>query len=240
MWKILAIIELLLVASLPITAASIGRAPALQTTTGEEISLWGVGRLNRQLMVGRTYHVIGRNMGVLVTDKGLPLIGFPGLNLTLSKGFDRQRVERLLPGNYISANCVLTKTGEHPFPSLDRCTDLKIVPTVSADAYAEAYQNNMLKADSLFKNQDIILLGSVRGVGKLLTGENYIDLTVGDGFAQVTSIMSADAMPLIHEYAQVGATTVLACRGGYRYNRVGSVGARDCRFPADGPSRRVG
>ena len=168
--------------------------------------------------------------GPSMTNEGLPQIGFTGLNAVLDKGFDRKAVENLSPGGYVALDCTLTKTAVSIFPVLRECTHVQSITAVLADAYETAYEQNAFKADNIFKDQEMVIHGEVRQNGKLISGEDYVELMTGNGSGAVTNIISTDSEALIREYAKVGDAAVLACRGGYRYNLVGSVGTRDCRF----------
>jgi hypothetical protein len=201
-----------------------------KTVTSEEVRLSDLRRGDLQLTAGQHYRVVGRIRSLDATSAGLPRIVFTGLHAVLSPGFDRGAVESLEPNDYIAVDCVFTKPKDNIFPLLDGCTNLTRVTTVSAPEYEAAYDQNPFRADSKFKDRDVVIYGEVRLTSKLVDGRDYVDLHAQKGFSAVTAILAPEARQMIPEYAKRDEIAVMLCRGGYRYNLVGSVGLKDCRF----------
>jgi hypothetical protein len=174
--------------------------------------------------------VVGKVRGLAATDAGLPTIGFTGLEALLASGYDQSFVEDLNPSEYVSVDCTFTEPKSSIFPVLDRCTGLSRPTVISALEYETAYDANVFRADRRLKDKEVVIHGEVRLVAQLIDGRTYVELHARKEFSAVTAIISPAAKRMIPEYAKEGEKAVMVCQGGYRYNLVGSVGLRNCRF----------
>jgi hypothetical protein len=203
---------------------------AVRTVTSEEIRLadreQGLGRLNS----GAAYRFVGRIRTIGISEDGLPKITFTGIEAVLNAGYDRRAVENLVPDTYIALECRPSPSREGLFIGLRQCSNPQAIQTVSADDYRAAYDRNPFQADSTFKDQEVVIHGTVRLRSRLNDGSDYVSFTTQGGFSDVVAIPSTDSRPLANEYARVGDVAVLYCRGGARWNLAGSIGLRECRF----------
>lgn len=201
-----------------------------KTFTSEEIRLADIGQGDAVVTVGKRYRVVGRIRSIEADDAGSPRIVFTGLRASLGQDVDRNVIERLSPGMYVSVSCTFTKPDDNIFPLLTRCTDIAQIAKVSAAEYEVAYDQNLFRADSMFRDKEVIISGEVRLISKLIDGQTYVSLHARRDFSDVTAVVSSDAKGMISEYALAGKLAMMLCRGGYRYNQIGSVGLKECRF----------
>jgi hypothetical protein len=219
---------------LPLLVAACGAEPAstapVESVTSEEVRLSDLGQSKQKLVQGRTYRVIGRIRNIQAAADGSPTITFTGLVLRVEKGQELGTVKQMKPGNYIEADCTLIGVQSGIFPEMTGCRNLAFPTTLSAEDYEAAYSDNVFNADDELKDRPLVIFGPVRLVGKLNGGEDYVAVEAQPGFSDVTAIVTPANQPLIRTYAKVGELAVMYCRGGYRYNQIGSIGVTDCRF----------
>lgn len=201
-----------------------------KTVTSEEVRLSDIGQSSLQLTVGKRYRIVGRVRSLQTTEGGLPRIIFTGSHAVLDKNFVLSAVESLEQGEYVAVDCTFTKPDNNIFPLLDRCDNLTKIISVSAAEYKNSYDQNPFRADSIFKDQYVVVHGEVRLADKLTDGRDYVAIHAQKDFSDVTAILSSEAKQMTLDYAKVGQMTTMICYGGYRYNQVGSVGLKDCRF----------
>ena len=202
----------------------------IETVTSEEVRLSDLGQSEQTLVQGRTYRVVGRIRNIQMAPDGSPTLGFTGLILKVEKGRELEAVRQIRPGDYVEADCTLVGVQSGIFPEMNGCRNLAFPTTVSAEDYEAAYSANAFSADDNLKDKPLVIFGTVRVVGKLTSGEDYVSLEAQPDFSDVTAIVTPTNRHLMKTYAKMGELAVMYCQGGYRYNQAGSIGVTDCRF----------
>lgn len=202
----------------------------VEVVTSEEVRLSDLGQGNQKLVQGRTYRVVGRIRNIQAAPDGSPTIVFTGLVLTIEKGLELDTIKQMTPGDYVEADCTWVGSQSGIFPEMNGCRNFSFLTTVSAENYERTYSDNAFSADDELKDRPLVIFGPVRLAGKLTSGEDYVSLEAQPGFSDVTAILAPTSRPLIRTYAKMGELAVMYCRGGYRYNQIGSIGVTDCRF----------
>lgn len=205
-------------------------ADAPPSVTSEEVRLSDLGQGGPKLTKGKVYRVVGRVRNIQADPDGSPSITFTGLNLKFAKGRDMATVKQMKPGDFIEADCTWVGVTTGIFPEMTGCTSPAFPQTLSAQDYEAAYAENVFSADDMLKDRPLVIFGPVRRVAKLTSGENFVAIEAQPGFSDVTAIVAPSNRSLIRGYAKPGELTVMYCRGGYRYNQMGSIGVNGCRF----------
>jgi hypothetical protein len=225
----------LLASSTPATgqpAASQSRQ--LQVVTSEELRLWSLGQASLNLRVGTRHRLVGRIRSIDRAPSGSPLLIFTGVEALLGSSFNQEILEQLRPNMYVAADCRISARGEAMLQPVSDCNNLEVVPAVSADEYNSAYDQNQFSADRQFNQKLVVVYGKVRLVDRLVggphIGDSYVSFETENGFSDVVAIVSDDARGMIATFASVDEPAVMLCRGGRRWNLVGSVGLNECRF----------
>jgi hypothetical protein len=201
-----------------------------RTVTSEEIRLAERGQSGIHFDSGVNYRFVGRVRVIGVTETGLPKITFTGIEAVLRADFDHQLVESLAPDTFIALECRLSSSRVGPFIRLENCSNPDTVQAVSAEDYRTAYDRNPFRADTRFKDKEVVIHGIVRLRSRLNDGSDYISFTTEGGFSDVVAILNPASRRLESDYARVGQVAVLYCEGGARWNLAGSIGLRNCRF----------
>lgn len=202
----------------------------IETVTSEEVRLSDLEQSPRKLTQGQIYRVVGRIRNIEAAADGSPSITFTGLVIKVPKGQELARVKQMKPGDFVVADCTLAGVKGGIFPEMTDCHNLTFPTTLSAQDYEAAYSDNVFNADEKLKDKPLVIVGNVRLVSKLTSGDDYVALEAQPGYSDVTAIVAPSNRPLIRSYAKSGELAVLYCTGGHRYNQIGSIGVTDCLF----------
>ena len=191
-----------------------------------------IGQGHFKILEGQRYRVVGKIRSVGATDDGQPKIIFTGIEARISPTVDRNKLEALAPDQYVIVDCQYPRRdkNEAVFAILDDCTSIEQLPALSADEYKAEYDKNMFHADSLYKEQTIVVYGITRLVDNLATGQRYLSFSTENGFSDVVGIIALEDLSLVPGYAKKRDAAVMVCKGGKRWNSVGSIGLDECHF----------
>lgn len=200
------------------------------SVTSEEVRLSDLGQGDLKLTKGDVYRVVGRVRNIAADPDGSASITFTGLILKVAKGDSMALVKQIKPDTFVEADCIWKGVDTGIFPEMTGCTNLAFPQTLSAEEYEAVYAENVFSADEKLKDRPLIIFGTVRLVAKLTNGDDYVSLEAQPGFSDVTAIVAPSNRTMIRSYAKPDNLAVMYCRGGYRYNQVGSLGVNACRF----------
>ncbi|KAF0182701.1 MAG: hypothetical protein FD163_2491 [Hyphomonadaceae bacterium] len=198
--------------------------------TSEELRLSAIDKeANETQFEGKMIKVVGKIRSISATTDGNATINFTNVEAHFLKEANEQ-IAQLNRGDYITFECTVRNDEEAVFIQLINCANPVKQIYVTADDYFNQYENNQIRADSLFNNKYIIISGIYRMSGTLNDGRHYIGIKAAGDFAEVTAILEPSMYQIANDYIKESPNIELYCNAGYRFNAAGTVGLSNCKF----------